>query len=86
MIKVFAFTCIRFSSGFAETFICQMNFKPNLPFMDNQNKLMDAINKRKIMPCIVTAFARGGCQFEIERSMISAVADLMPIRSVVKQP
>ena len=84
MIKVFAFACIRFILGLAITLMYEMNFKPNLPFMDGQNKLLDAINKRKIVHCIVGAFARGGFQFEVERSMTSKVAVLMPIRSMVK--
>ena len=80
---MFAPVCIRFSPILAAIFVGQMNFKPNLPFMDDQNKLMDAVNKSKIMRCIFTAFAPGGCQFEVERSMTSEVTYLMPIRSVV---
>ena len=83
MIKVFAFACIRFILGLAVTLMYEMNFKPNLPFMHGQNKLMDAINKIKTIRFIVTAFNRGGCQFEVEWSMTSEVAYLMPIRSVV---
>ena len=83
MIKVFALVCIRFSPRLAATFKGQINFKPNLSFMDDQNKLMDAINKIKTIRFIVTAFNRGGCQFEVEWSMTSEVAYLMPIRSVV---
>ena len=81
---MFAFACIRCILGLAVTLMYQMNFKPNLPFMDDKNKLLDAINKSKIVHCIVGAFARGGFQFEVERSMTSKVAVLMPIRSMVK--